>query len=548
VASLGSFGQFTLKVTLDPVSQFVIAAVRVTEGLAGFSGPLGSSDDFGEVATLGDFDGDGVADVAVGAPGDDDGLINAGAVWVLTLSVDGTVLSQRKISNDGGGPLGLLWQNAAFGDSVAGLGDLDGDGTLDLAVGASGDTNGFWETGSIRILFLQPDGTVGSYSKINQSMGGFGGALDYLDGFGSGLANLGDVDGDGVVDVAVGAEGDDDGGEDTGAVWILFLAPDGTVKSWQKLSATSGGFSGTLQAGDHFGDGVGATGDIDGDGVPDLAVGAPLGGPGDQGAIWTVLLNADGTCKDAHEIDMPPGFLPDSSSSSTEFGAAVCGMGDLNDDGVPDLAAGAPSVDHPSTGTFGAVFQVFLNADGSLQQHSLLTDPFYPSYFWSVSLGRSLAFPGDVDGDGHADLLIGDAGPGSSFWTVFLDPDNPWQTLSDGALEGGNTFAPELRGEGPLQPGTPWSLELSIAARHAPAAFVAGTSAASLPFKGGVMVPAPNLIVSGFITDGEGRLELQGLWPGGVPPQSELWIQAFVVDVGAPAGLSASNAVMATTP
>jgi len=136
----------------------------------------------------------------------------------------------------------------------------------------------------------------------------------------------------------------------------------------------------------------------------------------------------------------------------------------------------------------------------------------------------------------------------NQYMTVFLDLDNPWQTLTDGALEGGNKFAPELRGEGPLLPGTEWSLELAIAARHAPAAFVAGSSAASLPFKGGVLVPAPNLIVSGLMTDVHGRLELQGLWPAGVPPQLQLWIQAFVVDVGAPAGLSASNAVTATTP
>ena len=94
------------------------------------------------------------------------------------------------------------------------------------------------------------------------------------------------------------------GAADAGAVWILFLKSDGSVKGWSKLSATSGGFPGLLEAGDRFGSGVGAAGDIDGDGVPDLAVGAPFAGPGNQGAIWTVLLKRDGTVKAAHQIDI----------------------------------------------------------------------------------------------------------------------------------------------------------------------------------------------------------------------------------------------------
>ncbi|HZJ70885.1 MAG TPA: hypothetical protein VFF36_08135, partial [Planctomycetota bacterium] len=69
-----------------------------------------------------------------------------------------------------------------------------------------------------------------------------------------------------------------------------------------------------------------------------------------------------------------------------------------------------------------------------------------------------------------------------------------------------------------------------------------------LPFKGGILVPSPAVIVSGLLTDGQGRLVLQGSWPSGVPSGSQLWIQGFVVDAGAPAGLSASNAVRARTP
>ncbi len=89
-------------------------------------------------------------------------------------------------------------------------------------------------------------GEVLSHQKISDTQGGFTGTLDSFPGFGSSVASLGDLDGDGVGDLAVGAFGDDDGGPDHGAAWVLFLNPDGTVKAHQKISATQGGFTGGL--------------------------------------------------------------------------------------------------------------------------------------------------------------------------------------------------------------------------------------------------------------------------------------------------------------
>ena len=87
------------------------------------------------------------------------------------------------------------------------------------------------------------------------------------------------------------------GGTDRGAVWILFLNADGTVASHQKISDTDGSFTGTLNDGDFFGESLTSAGDLDGNGVADLVVGAPLDDDGslNGGAIWTLLLNADGT-------------------------------------------------------------------------------------------------------------------------------------------------------------------------------------------------------------------------------------------------------------
>ena len=139
----------------------------------------------------------------------------------------GTVLSHQKISDTAGGFTGILDDDDQFGRSVAGLGDLDGDGIQDIAVGAFRDDDGGPVRGAVWVLFLNADGTVKSHQKISDTAGGFTGTLDDFDRFGGSVALLGDLDGDGIQDIAVGASGDDDGGPGRGAVWVLFL--DGMV-------------------------------------------------------------------------------------------------------------------------------------------------------------------------------------------------------------------------------------------------------------------------------------------------------------------------------
>ena len=143
------------------------------------------------------------------------------------------------------------------------------------------------------ILFLNTDGTVKSHQKISNTQGGFTGALDNQDWFGSGVSSLGDLDGDGVGDLAVGQTGNDGGGPERGAVWILHLDTDGTVKSHQKISNTQGGFLGTIDDGDTFPLGMAALGDLSGNGgVGDLAVTAAEDNDGglNVGAVWILFL------------------------------------------------------------------------------------------------------------------------------------------------------------------------------------------------------------------------------------------------------------------
>src|SRR6185436_14307341 len=102
------------------------------------------------------------------------------------------------------------------------------------------------DQGALWLVFLNANGTVKAQQKISATAGGFGGNLDPGDRFGHSCALLGDLDADGVDDLAVAAVDDDDGGTNQGALWILFLHADGTVKAQQKISEGSGGFAGVL--------------------------------------------------------------------------------------------------------------------------------------------------------------------------------------------------------------------------------------------------------------------------------------------------------------
>lgn len=335
---------------------------KISDDTALFPGGLDDNDRFGAaLASLGDLNRDGVFDIAVGAPQDDDDGDNRGAVWILFLDSDGTVREVQKISALSGGLPGELSDNDQFGSAIASLGDLDGDAIADLAVGAPEDSDGGTGKGAVWILFMNNDGSVKSARKISAEQGGFEGNLDSNDHLGSALAGLGDLDGNGVNDLAVGASGDDDGGTDRGAVWILFLNSDGTVDSEQKISQSDGKFDGTLDDGAGFGSALADIGDLDGDGITDLAAGAPGSDDGgtDRGALWLLFPDADGELRSDLKISATAGNFDTDLDDGDRFGAALAGIGDLNEDGRSDIAAGAPLDDDGGTDR-GAVWILFM--------------------------------------------------------------------------------------------------------------------------------------------------------------------------------------------
>jgi hypothetical protein len=286
------------------------STVRVNGEGSGFDGDLDKEDWFGDgVAGIGDLDGDGVPDLAVGAPGDDDGDgADKGAVWILFLRRDGLVDRYQKISARAGNFGGGLDPYEGFAAGVGAIGDVNDDGVGDLGVGVPYDDSGgsgvYTYPGSVWILLMNADGTVKDQSKISKSNGVLESKLNSGDMFGWDVTGIGDFDRDGVPDIAVGAPGDDDGeNQERGAFYLVYLEADGAPKAVTKVSDTAGGFVGKLRSGDRFGASVAALGDMNGDAVTDLCVGAPQDddGSGDNsGAIWNLFLEGPPTlCGDA---------------------------------------------------------------------------------------------------------------------------------------------------------------------------------------------------------------------------------------------------------
>ncbi len=297
-------------------------------------------------------------------PGSDDGGTDRGEIRVAFLDTDGTILQTQRIADAGGGFGGSLDDDDRFGSAVADIGDVNGDGVTDLVVGAPNDDDGGSNAGAVWILMMKADGKVASQQKITEGAGGFDASLSADDQFGASVAGIGDLDNDGIPDVAIGAPGGDDGGTDRGEIWIVFLDAGGRVRQRQRVADSGGGFAGKLGDDDRFGTAVANAGDIDGDGVTDLVVGAPNDDEvaSNAGAVWVLMMGTDGRVADWQKITQDAGGFKGSLESDDQFGAAIAGIDDLDNNGVPDLAVGAPGDDDGGADQ-GAVWILFMDRE-----------------------------------------------------------------------------------------------------------------------------------------------------------------------------------------
>lgn len=355
----------------------------ITGGLTEAGINLSAGQFFGYAVTaVGDLDGDSIQDVAIGARRGG-ATADGGAIFITFLNRDGTVKAVQPITNTEGSLGQTLTSSDFFGEAATSFGVIDGFPTL--AVSNSFSDDGGNNRGAIYILSLNADGTAipSKTVKISSISGGLGSGISNGDKFGGrDITLLGDIDGDRNIDIAVGAFSSDDG---RGAVWILRLNADFTVKAKQKIGQGVGGLQATLEIDDNFGHTVTSPGDIDGDGIPDLITSANKSDAGgtDLGELYYLYLNDDGTVKQEVCVNDESGALPFSLPRTGRFGRVLSVLGDLANDGTICLAVGG------GAGSTGIIYLLFLEPDVS----PLLSSP-------SAVEGNVLWLDGsDPDGD-----------------------------------------------------------------------------------------------------------------------------------------------------
>lgn len=391
--------------------------------VVGLSSELDVNDKFcWGMGTVGDLNGDGIAEIAAGVGGDDDGGTDRGAIYILdladTCAVDKSPLSclkasvKQKISDTQGNFTATLANDDWFGHDVASVGDLNGDGINDLLVGADQDDDGQQNAGAIYQLYLDSNGTVESYAKISNTFGGFGGGLSSGDLFGTCVVSLGDADGDGVTDYLVSANQDDDGGANYGAVYILYMNANGTVKTKRKISATTGGLSYGLAVNDYFGLGLETLGDLDNDGNIDIAVAVPTDDNDgvNSGSVLILFLNANGTVKSYKNISNGKNGFPASLlGAGDNFGRGIANIGDIDNDGVIDIVVSAIRDDDAGTDA-GALYVLRLNSDGTIKGTQKITNGiggFGQELSTNDIFGVGLRAIGDLNSNGVNEFMVG---------------------------------------------------------------------------------------------------------------------------------------------
>jgi hypothetical protein len=362
-----------------------------------------------------DFNGDGFADLAVGAPFESVGVnANAGAVHVFYGTAAGLTAAGSQIwHQDTPGIQGVAETGDAFGRTLA-TADFDGDGWTDLAVGARAEGLGAKiYAGAVHILYGSAAGLSADRNQFwSQDSPGIIGIANGGDLFGVHLTT-GDYNGDGNGDLAVGVLREKVSGlADAGAVNVIYGSPSGLAypgnQYWHQDSV---GIEDAAEEGDWFGRTV-ASGDFNGDGLSDLAVGVryeDVGTVVDAGAVNVLYGSATGLSAGGNQFlhQNSPG-MAESAKKGDNFSYSLAG-GDYNGDGIDDLAAGAPFKKVDGIGGAGTVSILNGSATGLTTAGNQFWSQNSPDILSDASqydnFGRELA-RGDFNGDGRIDLAV----------------------------------------------------------------------------------------------------------------------------------------------
>jgi hypothetical protein len=406
------------KSTKDPIDLSEVAAGRGGYVIVGQS----AQDRSGfSVAGLGDVNGDGLADLFVGAPfSDPAGGRDAGRSYVVFgQRITNTVFLSSVAAGSGGFVINGQSAGDQSGRSISGAGDVNGDGFSDFIVGApfSDSTSGS-QSGRSYVVFGKSTTDAIDLSAVSAGFGGFViNAERPYDYSGFSVSGAGDVNGDGFADLVVGSPWSRaSNGLRNGRSYVVFGKESPTSIDLSAVSQGNGGF--VIDGSQRFsysGMSVSSAGDVNGDGLADILVGAQLGDTATayNGGRTYVVFGKSSTAPLALsdlEAGRGGGFVVDGEAREDRSGNSVASAGDINGDGLGDIIIGAFKA-NTSRLDIGKSYVVFGKASAApvILSSLVATNSGFiingqSSFDYS---GSSVSAAGDVNGDGLADLAVG---------------------------------------------------------------------------------------------------------------------------------------------